>query len=144
MSNVTRAKVLAAQAGENHGEKWGLTRYFWFLELLELYIYTHLGFSLLVFALLFVCLHVDHDDVTNASLCLCLFIYIYTTQTFSSADESWKEETRLLLLWVGPLVTLHTIVFTYIASVVKPLFVFVICFVFIECLLFNVIILIVV
>ena len=77
MSNVTRAKVLAAQAGENHGEKWGLTRYFWFLELLELYIYTHLGFSLLVFALLFVCLHVDHDDVTNASLCLSFYIYIY-------------------------------------------------------------------
>ena len=39
---------------------------------------------------------------------------------FRSADESLKDETRLLLLWVGSLVTLHTCVFIHIKSVVKP------------------------
>ena len=43
---------------------------------------------------------------------------------FSSADESLKEETRLLLIWVGSLVTLHTFVFTHITSVVKPVHIF--------------------
>ena len=35
----------------------------------------------------------------------------------SCADESLKDETRLLLLCVGLLVTLHTFVFTYIYTV---------------------------
>ena len=48
-----------------------------------------------------------------------------TNQIFSSADESLKNKTRLLRLrlrvcWVGSLVTLHTLVFTHITSVVKP------------------------
>ena len=38
----------------------------------------------------------------------------------SSTDDSFKDEARVLLLWVGSLVTLHTFVFTYITSVVKP------------------------
>ena len=46
----------------------------------------------------------------------------FTFQLFSSGDESLKDETRLLLLWDGSLVTLH-ILCSYIfihASVVKP------------------------
>ena len=42
----------------------------------------------------------------------------------SSADESLKDETRLLLLWVGSLLTLHTFVFTHITSMVKPVHTF--------------------
>ena len=48
----------------------------------------------------------------------------FTTQMFSSADESLKDQTRLLLLWIGSLVTLHTFVFTRITSVVKPVYIF--------------------
>ena len=33
----------------------------------------------------------------------------FTSQLFSSADESLKDETRLPLLWHGSLVTLHTL-----------------------------------
>ena len=33
---------------------------------------------------------------------------------FSSADESLKDETHLLLLWDGSLVTLHTLCSSYI------------------------------
>ena len=43
---------------------------------------------------------------------------------FSRADESLKDETRLLLLWVGSLLTLHTFVLTRVTSVVKPLHTF--------------------
>ena len=43
----------------------------------------------------------------------------FTNHRFSSADGSLKDETRLLLLWVGSLVILHTFVFTHLASVVK-------------------------
>ena len=43
-----------------------------------------------------------------------------TRSVVSSTDESFKDETRLLLLWVGSLVTPHTFVFTHITSVVKP------------------------
>ena len=45
----------------------------------------------------------------------------FTTQLFSSADESLKDETRLLLLWVGSLVTLYTAVFTYIFTYIYSL-----------------------
>ena len=48
----------------------------------------------------------------------------FSTQLFSSADKSLKDETHLLLLWVGLLVTLYIIVFTHIASVVKPVHIF--------------------
>ena len=33
----------------------------------------------------------------------------FISQLFSSADKSLKDETRLLLLWYGSLVTLHTL-----------------------------------
>ena len=33
----------------------------------------------------------------------------FTSQSFSSADESLKEETHLLLLWDGLVATLHTL-----------------------------------
>ena len=42
----------------------------------------------------------------------------------SSAYESSKGEVRLLLLWVGLLVTLHTFVFTQIKYVVKPVHIY--------------------
>ena len=42
----------------------------------------------------------------------------------SSTDESLKDETRLLLLCVGSLVTLHTFMFTHITSVVRPVHIF--------------------
>ena len=45
----------------------------------------------------------------------------FTTQLFSSADESLKDETRLLLLGVSSVGTLYTCVFTHITSVVKPM-----------------------
>ena len=44
----------------------------------------------------------------------------FTTQLFSSADESLKDETPLLLLGVSSVGTLYTFVFTHITSVVKP------------------------
>ena len=44
-----------------------------------------------------------------------MFVYIVV----SSTDESFMDETRLLLLLVGSLVTLHTFVFTHITSAVK-------------------------
>ena len=37
----------------------------------------------------------------------------FTPQLFSSADESLKDGTRLLVLWDGLLVTLH-VLFSYI------------------------------
>ena len=43
---------------------------------------------------------------------------------YSSADESIKDETRLLLLWVSSLVTLYTFVFTHMTYVVKPVHIF--------------------
>ena len=43
---------------------------------------------------------------------------------FSSADESLKDETRLLLPWDGLLVTLRTFVFVHIASVLKSVRIF--------------------
>ena len=48
----------------------------------------------------------------------------WVVKLFSSADESLKDETRLLLLWVGSLVTLQILVFTHITSVVKPVHIF--------------------
>ena len=42
----------------------------------------------------------------------------FTDQLFRSADESLKEETRLLLLWVGSLVTLYTFVCMYVCMYV--------------------------
>ena len=45
---------------------------------------------------------------------------MFTFQMFSSADESLKEETCLLLLWDGLLVTLHKFVSIHIASLVEP------------------------
>ena len=46
------------------------------------------------------------------------------TQLFSGADESVKDKTHLLLLWVGSLAALSTFVFTHVTSVVKPLHIF--------------------
>ena len=43
----------------------------------------------------------------------------FTTQIFNSADESLKDETRLLLFRIGSLVTLHTFVFAHIRFMVK-------------------------
>ena len=48
----------------------------------------------------------------------------FTSQLFSRAEESFKDEARLLLLCVGSLVTLNTFVFTHIASVVGPVHTF--------------------
>ena len=48
----------------------------------------------------------------------------FISQLFSKADESFKDEVRLLLLCVGSLVTLYTFVFTHIASVVGPVHTF--------------------
>ena len=48
----------------------------------------------------------------------------FITQLLSSADDSLENETRLLLLWVGSLVTLCTFVFTHITSMVKPVHIF--------------------
>ena len=50
------------------------------------------------------------------------YIYIYIV---SSADESLKDETRLLVFRVGSLVTLYTLAFTHITSVVKPVHIFI-------------------
>ena len=48
---------------------------------------------------------------------------MFTTLLFSSAGESLKDETRLLLLWVGSLMTLYTFLFTciYIKIYVKKI-----------------------
>ena len=47
----------------------------------------------------------------------------FTSQLLSSADESLKDETHLLLLRDGLLVTLQTLC-SYIPSVVKPMHIF--------------------
>ena len=59
--------------------------------------------------------------VLKAELCFyryvlfaCVPIYIF------GLHQSLKDETRLLLLWVGSLETLHIFVFNHIKSVVKP------------------------
>ena len=49
----------------------------------------------------------------------------FITQIFTSADKSLTDERRLLLLWVGLLVTLHTSLFVHITSVVKLVHIFV-------------------
>ena len=48
---------------------------------------------------------------------------MFTTLLFSSAGESLKDETRLLLLWVGSLMTLYTFLFTciYIKIYIKKI-----------------------
>ena len=48
----------------------------------------------------------------------------FTTQLFSSIDQSLKGEIHLLLLLVGSLVTRYTFVFSHLASVVKPVHIF--------------------
>ena len=48
----------------------------------------------------------------------------FTTQLFSSIDQSLKGEIHLLLLLVGSLVTRYTFVFSHLASVVKPVYIF--------------------
>ena len=48
----------------------------------------------------------------------------FTTQLFSSIDQSLKGEIHLLLLLVGLLVTRYTFVFSHLASVVKPVHIF--------------------
>ena len=48
----------------------------------------------------------------------------FTAQLFSSADESLKNETHLLLLWAGLLKTLYTFVFTHVMSAGKPVHIF--------------------
>ena len=48
----------------------------------------------------------------------------FTTQLFSSIDQSLKGEIHLLLLLVGSLVTWYTFVFSHLASVVKPVHIF--------------------
>ena len=48
----------------------------------------------------------------------------FTTQLFSSIDQSLKGEIHLLLLLVGSLVTRYTFVFNHLASVVKPVHIF--------------------
>ena len=52
-------------------------------------------------------------------------LVIRRPQMFSSADESLKDETHLLLFWFGSLVTLHTFVLVHITSVVKPVHIFI-------------------
>ena len=52
-----------------------------------------------------------------------VFVIIHHS-VVSSTDETLNNEKRLLLLWVGLLVTLHTFVFTHITSVVKPVHIF--------------------
>ena len=47
-------------------------------------------------------------------------LVIRRAQMFSSADESLKNETHLLLSWFGSLMTLHTFVFVHITYAVKP------------------------
>ena len=42
------------------------------------------------------------------------------TQLFSSTDKSLKDKTRLLLLWVGSLVAMHTLILTHTTSAAKP------------------------
>ena len=48
----------------------------------------------------------------------------FTTQLFSSIDQSLKGEIHLLLLLVGSPVTRYTFVFSHLASVVKPVHIF--------------------
>ena len=44
---------------------------------------------------------------------------MFISQLFSSVEGSLKDEMRLLLLWVGSLVTLQVLLFIYITSAVN-------------------------
>ena len=48
------------------------------------------------------------DKIVSAFTTDFTFVKL-TSQLFSSADEFLKDETRLLLLWVGSLLTLHAL-----------------------------------
>ena len=48
----------------------------------------------------------------------------FNVQMVSSVDKSLMNETCLLLLWVGMLVTLQTFVFIHLTNMVRPVHVF--------------------